>query len=370
MKSLLLALAATLCACSPSAGAGPVTPATLGPAFAKAAAGDTLALAPGSYGDFEFSRRFAKPVTITCADKDRPPSFSKLSVSSGSNLTFSCLKVDFEPDAKTVTYSWATRIQDSDHITLSGVRIVGRPAVAGVNEDGSGTDVGGNVIGRPTAYGMLLQNTSDVLIDGGEVAGFYKGVFMNKTQRVTIRGVEVHDNRTTAIVGAENSDLTIENNYLHSAHPWRWGHGDHADLLALWSNGNQTTPNARVRIINNRMEQMAGEAILGMWLQGSTPAPFTDFEISGNQIVVNNFQGILIHDAHDGKIADNRLYRATAGDDEQSPTILLRENTTQVTLSGNQLGAGISDLSEGKNPAKGNTVVRGDRNIFRKGDKP
>jgi hypothetical protein len=370
MKSLLLALAATLCACSPPAGAGPVTPATLGAAFAKAAPGDTLVLAPGSYGEVDFSRRFAKPVTITCADKAHPPSFNKLSVTGGSYLTLSCLNVDFIPDAKTVTYSWATRIQDSDHITLKGVRIVGGKAVAGLNEDGSGTDVGGNIVGRPTAYGVLINHASDVLIDGGEVASFHKGVMLQWTQKVTIRGVELHDMRTTAIVGADNSDLTIENNYLHSAHPWRWGNGDHADLLALWSNGNQATPNARVRIVNNRMEQLEGEAILGMWMMGSQAAPFTDVEITGNQIVVNNLQGILINNTHGGVIADNRLYRATKGDDEQSPTVLLRENTTGVTLRDNQLGAGISDLSEGKNPAKGNNVIRGDRNIFKKGDQP
>jgi parallel beta-helix repeat protein len=125
-----------------------------------------------------------------------------------------------------------------------------------------------------------------------------------------------------------------------------------------------------VRIVNNRMEQMAGEAILGMWLQGSQAAPFTDFEITGNQIVVNNLQGILINNSHGGVIADNRLYRATKGDDEQSPTVLLRENTTGVTLKGNQLGAEISDLSKGDNPAKGNSVARGDRNIFKTGDRP
>jgi hypothetical protein len=370
MKSLLLALTATLGACSAPADAGPVTPATLRAAFDKAAPGDTLMLAPGSYGDVDFARRFPKPVTITCADKAHPPSFNKLSVSGSSYLTFSCVNVDFAPDAKTVTYSWATRIQESDHITFKDVRIVGGPAIAGLNEDGSGADVGGNIIGRPTAYGVLINHASDVLIDGGEVAGFHKGVMLQWTQKVTIRGVELHDMRTTAIVGADNSDLTIENNYLHSAHPWRWGHGDHADLLALWSNGNQTTPNARVRIVNNRMEQMAGEAILGMWLQGSQAAPFTDFEITGNQIVVNNLQGILINNSHGGVIADNRLYRATKGDDEQSPTVLLRENTTGVTLKGNQLGAEISDLSKGDNPAKGNSVARGDRNIFKTGDRP
>jgi hypothetical protein len=366
MKSLLLALAATLTACSPAVGAGPVTPATLGAAFDKATPGATLALAPGDYGDVDFARRFTKPVTITCADKARPPSFRKLSVSESSYLTLSCLRVDFVPDAKTVTYSWATRIQQSDHITFKDVRIVGGPAVSGLNEDGTGTDVGGNIIGRPTAYGLLINHSSDVLIDGGEVARFHKGVMLQWTQKVTIRGVELHDMRTTAIVGADNSDLTIENNHLHSAHPWRWGRGDHADLLALWSNANQTTPNARVRIVGNRMEQMEGEAILGMWLQGTEAAPFTDFEITGNQIVVNNLQGILINNSHGGVIADNRLYRATKGDDEQSPTVLLRENTTGVNLRGNQLGAGISDLSKGENPAKDNNVVRGERNIFRK----
>ena len=372
MKSLVLALAATLCACSPPAGAGPVTPATLGAAFGKAAPGDTLLLAPGSYGDVDFSRRFTAPVTITCADKAHPPSFNKLSVTGGSYLTLSCLNVNFKPDAKTLTFSWATRIQDSDHITFSGLKIIGGPAISGLNEDGSGADPSGsgNIIGRPTARGLLIQNASDILIEGGELASFFKGVLINSGTRVTIRGVDIHDMRTTAITGAQVPELVVDGNWLHAAHPWRWGNGDHADLLALWSNPNQTEPNARVRIVNNRMEQMEGEAILGMWMMGSGKAPFTDVEITGNQIVVNNLQGILINNTHGGVISDNHLYRATKGDDEQSPTVLLRENTTGVTISGNQFGAGISDLSDGKNPSKGNAVVRGDRNIFKAVPKP
>lgn len=346
-----------------------VTPATLVDAYGKlsGAGGDTLALAPGNYGDGDFWRRFTAPVTITAADPAHPPVFRSLGIKGGSNMVFAGLSVAFTPDAKTVTYSWATRVQEADHITFRDMKIIGGAAVVGLNEDGSGTDVGGNIIGRPTAYGILIQNASEVLIDGGEVASFFKGIFLNVTRKVTIQGVEVHGNRTTAIVGADNSDLTVDGCHLHTASPWNWGHGDHCDLLALWSNASQTTPNARVRIVNNRMEQLEGEAILGMWMMGSGNAPFTDVEISGNQIVVNNLQGILLTNTQRGVVKGNRLYRASPGDPGQSPAILLRENVTGLTLSGNLLGAPISDLSKGSNPATGNTVIDGDANIFKAG---
>jgi hypothetical protein len=342
------------------------TPATLAAVFAKAQPGDRIECAPGNYGDGDFYGRPATAITITSTDPQNPASFRTLGVLNASNLTFTNLRVDFTPAANTATFSWATRIQDSDHITFQDVKIIGGPAISGLNEDGSGSDPGGtgNIIGRPTARGVLIQNASDVVVDGGEIAGFYKGVLLNIASRVTIHGVEVHNTRTTAITGAQVSDLTVDGNWLHSAHPWRWGNGDHADLLALWSNGNQTTPNARVKITNNRMEQLEGEAILGMWMQGSETAPFTDFEVSGNQIIVNNLQGILIHDAQRGVVANNRLYRASKGDAGQSPTILIREKTSGIAITGNLLGAALSDNGGGANPASGNTVVSGDANIF------
>lgn len=373
---LTFALVISLC----SAGAAmcaviPVTPTTYAAAFATlpAAGGDTLSLAPGSYGFGDFSRKFTSPVMVTAADPTKAPSFSGLAVSGGSNITLRGLAVDWKPNASTLTWSWATRIQDSDHITFSGLKVIGGLAVAGLNEDGTGTDVvtgpfgstnSGNIIGRPTGYGILLQNVSDTLIDGGEVASFYKAVFLNGVRTTTIRGLDVHDNRTTAIVGANVSDVTIDGNWLHAAHPWRWGNGDHADLLALWSNYNQTTPNARVRIVNNRMEQLAGEAILGMWFQGEIAAPFTDFEISGNQITVNNLQGILLSNSGPGKIANNVLRRATAdGDPVQAPTILLRNGVTGIATTNNSLAAPLSDLSGGANTASGNIVVQGPANV-------
>lgn len=361
--------------CSARAATLPATPATLGAVFGKAVAGDTLALEPGFYGDVDLSKRFTGFVTLTCADKANPPTFRTFSLSSASYVAADCLRVNFTPDAKTLTWSYAVRVRDSNHVTLTGPKIIGGPAVAGINEDGSGSDLvvlsatsstnSGNVIGRGTAYGVQIANSTDVVIDGGEVANFYKGVILQSAKRVTIRGVNAHDMRTTAIVGADVSDLTVDGNWLHGAHPWRWGNGDHADLLALWSNWNQTTPNARVRIINNRMEQLEGEAILGMWFQGESAAPFTDFEISGNRIVVNNLQGILLSNSGPGKISGNMLRRASAGDAPQSPTILLRNGVTGVAMTANTVGAPISDLSAGVNSVATTVLVTGDANIYK-----
>lgn len=353
--------------CAAHSATGPATPQTFAAIFAKAVAGDTVTLAPGAYGDLEFSRKFATPVTVTCADPARPPSLRSFHFSGASNILLSCATVDFVPDAKTVTWTPATEITNSDHITVSKVKIIGANAVSGVEETATDTDRFGNVIGWPTGYGLKISGSNNVLIDQIELARFHKGLVVASSQQVTVRKSDLHDMRTTAIVGWDVSDLTIEGNDLHDAHPWRWNQtpvGDHADLLALWADSRQTRPNERVRILNNQMRQTRGEAILGMWFEGKPEAPFTDFEIRGNTFVVNNLQGILLSNTRDGIIADNKMYRASEGDAKQSPTVLLRNGVSGISVTGNLFGAPLDDKSGARNPASANKVVTGDANLW------
>lgn len=368
-RGLAAVLAASFaCAsCAAHSATAPATPQTFAAVFAKAAAGDTVMLAPGAYGDLEFSRRFSSPVTITCADPARPPSMRSFHFSGASNIVLSCAKVDFVPDVKTITWTPATEVVNSDHITIRNVKIIGGNALSGVEETATDTDRFGNVMGWPTGYGLKVSGSNNVLIEEIELARFHKGLVIASSQQVTVRKSDLHDMRTTSIVGWDVSDLTIEGNDLHDAHPWRWNQtpvGDHADLLALWSDSRQTRPNERVRILNNQMRQTRGEAILGMWFEGKEVAPFTDFEIRGNTFIVNNLQGILLSNTRDGVIADNRMYRAGEGDAKQSPTVLLRNGVSGISVTGNLLGAPLDDKSGAKNPASGNKVVTGDANIW------
>lgn len=377
MKSLRLALAVSLFVCAAHAAVLPATPSTFSAVFTKlpAAGGDTVALAPGIYGRLDLGRKFAAPVTVTCADPLQRPIAPGFYIGGASNVTLSCLDVDWPPTIASTDSTPATEVSGSDHIVLTDLKIIGGPAISGVSEDHVGyTDASGNVIGRPTGYGLAIRGSSDVSVSATEVARFHKGVVLQGTQRVLLQRLNVHDTRTTPIVGSNNVDLTVTDSDLHDTAPWAWGlktptgvsYGDHGDFLALWSDAGQTTPNARIKITGNRMIQSKGVPILGMWLEGSAAAPFTDFEIRDNLIVTNNLQGIgPLNFAVRGVITGNTLRRTDgSGDAGQSPTILPRGGSTGLTITGNSLGAPVDDKSGGANTVASNTVLSGAANIY------
>lgn len=375
MKRLLLALAAMLSAWPVAAAVLPATPTTFPKVFASAQPGDTVALAPGAYGSLDLSRKLAAKVTVACADPTKRPVLAGIYMSGAANVTATCLDVAWKPDAKATTWTPAVTIGESDHITLSDVRVTGGPAVTGVARDFVGyTGNDGNVLGLPTGYGVQVRSSTDVTLEAVEVSSFYKGIVLQGTKRVTIRRANVHDTRTTSIVGSNNSDLLVTDSDLHDVQPWAWGlktpagasYGDHGDFLALWSDANQTTPNANIQIVGNRMIQAKGTPILGMWLEGSAAAPFTDAVIRDNLIVVNNLQGIgPLSYCKSCLITGNALKRADgSGSAGQSPTVLLRGGSTAVTVAKNILGAPVDDKSGGVNDLGINTVITGPANIF------
>ena len=356
-----LALLGVLALSGPLA-AQPADPSTLAKVLAGAKMGGTIALAPGSYGDVPiYNSRTPNLLTLTCADPARPPVLRSLTINNSANVVVTCLQIAFTPDAKTVTWSSAVTIDGSQDVTLRGVRISGAPAITGALPDAAVGASTGNVIGWPTARGVSVQNAARVRIEGGEISGFHRGIFFHLVEVATLTGVDIHDLRATAIVGANVRDLTIQGNTLRDAHPWRWGEtplGDHADFIALWADSGQTQPNGRVKILDNLVVQDPKlPAVLGLWFQGGDLARFTDFEISRNRMFLNNLQAIALWNAGPGLISGNSLLR-NGPVEKQAPAILLRSGVTGVAVSGNTLSQ-ISDQSGGVNPQSGNIIVSG-----------
>lgn len=325
------------------------TPATLEAVIRQAGPGDTVTLAPGEYGNSGVGRR-RTPLTLVSADPANPAVFRTFSVTDSSDVTIDNVVVKLTPDAKTVSWSCTVNVEDSQNVNFLRSRISGGPAVSGVDMTAKDTDNTGNVIGLSTARGVCISSSQGVTFADNEVSKFHRGFVMNRVSKVTLRNNDVHDMRTTAIVGSDVTDLLIEGNHLHDAHPWRWGEtpaGDHADFLALWSNARQTTPNARVSIIGNRFEQADGKDILGMWFEGKEAAPFTDAVITKNVFLIANLQGIMLWHTQGARIEQN-VMRRVGDNPKQSPSILLRAGTTGVTMSNNTLNV-IDDASGGKN---------------------
>jgi hypothetical protein len=342
----------------------PASPATLPKALAAAHSGDTIALA-GVFDDVAIvGRSFSPALNLTCADPAHRATMRTLNIKDVQGLRISCLNVVFTPDEKTISFSSAVMIDKSSDIGLSSMKITGGPAVSGVPETAPAVDRTGNVIGRPAGRGITIQFSHDVSLTDSEIAFFHRSLALSTVAKVTVRHNDFHDRRTTAIAGANLTDVVIDGNTISASKPWRWGQtpvGDHADCLAFWSDAKQTTPNARVSVTNNRMEQRSGATILGMWFQGTPAAPFTDITISGNTFVIPNAQGILLTNTVGGVIENNFMVQApVAGvDPKQRPTIMLRAGVTGLTMKANHVSSPISDLSGGDNKSTGNVVMTG-----------
>lgn len=362
----MIRLAAVLWAFALAAHAAtlPATTVTLQTVLKAAQPGDTLALAPGAYGDVYLTRIASPAIAITSADPAHPASFRSLHIMGASGLHLDHIAVAFTPDAKTTSATPGLIISGASDISLTASKVIGGPSVNGVAASALVGDSTGDVIGFPAGYGVDVVQSQNISITGNEVAFFHRLVIFNNVSNATVSGNNLHDRRTTAISGAQVSDLTVDGNLISGATPWRWGDtpvGDHADCMAFWSNPTQTTPNARVKITNNKMLQTAGATIEGMWFQGGASSPFTDFEISGNVIVVPNLQGIVLSGSQGGLVANNTLIQANISgvDPKQRPTILLRAATTGVTVLNNQFSAPVSDLSGGVNPTSGTVLLTG-----------
>lgn len=336
-------------------------------AILAAKPGDTLTLS-GPFGDFVVSSRSFSPAINLVSDPANPASFRTLTIKNCVGVHAQGLSIAFTPDDKSVAWTAAVTVTGSSDVVLDGLKVIGAPSVNGVVESATALDSTGNVIGRPCGYGVNISASHDVQLVNSEVAQFHRLVVLSNVQRTRLSRNDFHDRRTTAIAGANLTDVTIDDNTIRASNPWRWGQtpvGDHADCLAFWSDAKQTTPNARVRIINNRMEQTSGATILGMWFQGTAAAPFTDFDISDNIFLLPNLQGIALWDSINGRIARNVLIQTQVSGmtDEQRtkqrPTILLRAGVSGVATTDNITSAPISDTSGGQNRQSGNVLLSG-----------
>ncbi|HEX5378156.1 MAG TPA: right-handed parallel beta-helix repeat-containing protein [Phenylobacterium sp.] len=331
----------------------------LSTALKSAVGGDTISLAGGNYGDVAINKAFSSDVLITSQSAGSPAVFHTLNLGSAANVHIDAVKVDFTPSSTTYAFSPAVSISYATNITITHSTITGGLAVNGVSPDSTTLDNTQNVLGFPTGYGVSIGNSNNVKLDGVEISTVNKGIVLNNSNYVTVAHSDIHDLRTSGIVGGGGSHITIDSNHIHDSNPWHWGYGDHADYLALWTNAGQASASTDIKITNNLMEQGKGTALLGMWLQGGAVG-FSGVTISGNAFLNGNFQGITLWDTSNASVDHNTLLQ-TSGDTKARPSILLSSGTHNVTVSDNTLGA-YNDQSGSTgalaNTATNNTLVQ------------
>ncbi len=333
------------------------TGAQLQSAIANASDGDIIRLAPGNYGDVIISgANFATGITIQSASTAHAAVLNTLSVTSSSGIDFSGLTVNMAASTSSVAFSPVVEFRNSSNISFHDGLVKAALSINGVSQTSPNGDGTGNVIGMPVGRGFSIVNTSNVSIDHNEITQVNRGVVMSDVQNAEITNNNIHDVRTSPIVGAILDHVVIDSNQLSNSNPWHWGSGDHADFIHLWTDASQTTVSTDIQITNNTMSQGSGTAILGILLEDSSKLGFSDVKIADNLIMNGNTTGIRASHLIDSSITDNTLLQ-TSGSANDAPAFFLTGAMKNVDVSGNIYG-GLNTVGDPQLNLSDNHVVQ------------
>ena len=117
------------------------------------------------------------------------------------------------------------------------------------------------------------------------------GVLNPDVTQATIQGNNIHDVRTSPIVGGNLDHVVIDSNHLANSHPWG---SDHADLIHIWTDPtHQTTASTDFQITGNVLDSGNGVPPLGIYFDDNgNNLGFSHVTIANNVILDAVGQGM------------------------------------------------------------------------------
>lgn len=278
--------------------------------IASAAAVPTVTIPPGVYPTQHLpATRPPAVVRIVCAGV----TFAGLQLSDCANLSFEGLSVLQPPVAQGVA---AVLLQACVGVTFLN------PTITGTVDPTTGLYMG---------KAVQVLGGSHVSILGGEISGFFKGVNPAATDDFTLSGCDIHHIRTSPVDGF-GQRITISDNHIHDIIP----HGvDHSDGIHIFTKG-QTVPCDGLRITGNRLEMAVAPGTLGINLEGTQTAPFTNVNVAQNVLKWNNNQSFTTNWVSSGSVTDNQFLPAPGLDDQRhSSGMMFRNAGPALLVTGN-----------------------------------
>ena len=284
-------------------------PDQLKEALRSAEEGDTILLAPGTYGALKLDGisdkqlAFAGKVQITASDKDHPPIFDSIYLSHAANVEFSNIVILHHWRAEEGIDTPAFLVEESHDIAVIDSKFSGGRAVnSGPENDGFG--IGG---------GMAFRRCSNISFLHNSISSFYRGATFGNTAHLTVADNELYDLSSDGFDFASVSDAVIARNYMHdfaraaasTAHP---------DMIQIWTAGT-TTPTHDVEIADNFLDQAGGtwtqSIFMGNELVSEKKAGlemyYLNIRIEGNTIRNSHLHGITIGQSDGVQILHNTL---------------------------------------------------------------
>jgi hypothetical protein len=278
-----------------------------------------------------------RPLVLRAADPSDPPRFSDMLVADTRNLVLEGLVFDYVFSPGDPPHFRPFRIEGSQGIVIRESLFDGDDA----RTNRQVTD------GFPTAFGLGIQGSSSIVLEGSEIRGFGRGLVVSASRDIIIRGNDLHHLRTDGMDFAQVERVLIESNHIHDFDR-SLGSRDHADMIQFWTRGTNA-PTRDVTIRGNLLNSGRGWYTQSIFMRNDQvdrrlagPEMFyRDVTIEGNFILNAHLHGITVGATMNLSILNNTVVRnsASGGPDHDrglsTPQIRVAPGSTNVRIIGN-----------------------------------
>lgn len=283
-------------------------------AITKAKGGDTIALAPGDYGNVVIKNRaFSGQVTIVSQEADNPAHVDALTLNAASNITFKSVDFGFSLAPGQSSASKMITIVKSNNVTFDDVHVHG-------SLDGNAGNDG---------YGIHTTSSQSISIINSKLEQLTKAVVFSKSEGINLSNNVFNDIRSDGAAFSSVQSVVIDNNRFTDFYP---APGDHPDAIQFFTNGADASSD--IRITNNQILQGKGTGSQGIFLRDEQETkPFTNVLIENNLVYLSEFgNGITLLGGAGVDIVGNTVLSART---DTKKTQLRFENISSGTVKDN-----------------------------------
>ena len=285
-------------------------------ALRAAPPGAVIELPGGDWGELKLGGADG-PSVIRSADPANPARFSGMNVNGAHGLALEGLVLDYEWSENDRLEEGPFGIWDSENVRLTGLRILGDTA--------GGADPTSR--GFASGIGLIIRTSRDVVLEDSEVTTFYRGIIVRDSDRVTLRGNDIHSLRSDGINVVGTQGIRIIANHIHDFIR-SIESKDHADMIQFWTT-HAPRPTTDVVIRDNLLNSGAGYYTQSIFMrndrvdQGEAGSEmyYQNVVIEENVIVNAHAHGISTGETAGLTIRGNTLVHNPAGvGPDRSPT--------------------------------------------------
>ena len=293
------------------------TNAELKAAITNAKGGETIQLAPGTYGQLRIqSKNYTTPVTFTSLDPNNRAVISSFVILLSSNVTLDRLNTKYTyPIAATpaiATWTRANEINNSKNIIVRNTTVEG--------------DVDASGYGALIGLGIRWSNA--VTIDTSVIKNWNIGIVHSESKSTTLTGNEITKISGDGIENSEVQNVIISNNYIHDflRAP---ASNIHPDMIQFWTAGTKN-PSTDVTISNNRLDIGNGSWTQSIFMRNElvdtgaatfAAMAYRNFTIENNTIKNVHLNGITLGET-DGVIIRGNTLTSDMPNSSTDPTTI------------------------------------------------